>query len=691
MTEHPKNPTPKVCLNMIVKNESKVILRLLNSVYKFIDNYCICDTGSTDDTVGIITRFFNEKNIPGKIVYQQFRDFGYNRTYALLQCENMADVDYILLLDADMVLRFNENEIVNIKHKLLDSDALYVFQGSNTFYYKNVRIVKNKCGMRYWGVTHEYVEFPPDTVANILSREELFIDDIGDGGSKSDKFLRDIRLLTTALEETPNNDRYTFYLANSYKDSGQLELAIETYKKRIEIGGWIEEIWYSNVTIGRIYKRMGDMERAIFYWLEAYTLYPNRIENLYEIVHYYRNKGKNQLAYQFYVMAKQQMKEFPNFDYLFLEKDVYDFKLDYEFSIIGYYCNKFGIDLVACCMKLFKNENVEEWMFKNILSNYKFYCKKIKSTKHTKSEQLLQIGKDFISNSEFVSSTPSICYHNDEFYVNLRYVNYSINEKGDYINKDKIETINVLSTFSQKNEIWINTDEKLMKHDTTYDNLYVGLEDVKLFSYKNKLYYNANRGLSYGNIVVEHGEIDLETGNVVHPIFLRGSCQNSVEKNWVLFEDGNEEMKCIYKWHPLTVGNILKDGNKDGNKNENKKEHKEINYEITNEIATNPLFKHLRGSTNGVKVDNEIWFICHLVSYEDRRYYYHIIVAMDPCTYNIQRYTPLFTFEKEKVEYTLGFTYKNRELIIGYSTMDNKTEYISVDKSTVEEMFLQIK
>jgi hypothetical protein len=38
--------TPKVCLNMIVKNESKVILRLLNSILPLIDGYCICDTGS---------------------------------------------------------------------------------------------------------------------------------------------------------------------------------------------------------------------------------------------------------------------------------------------------------------------------------------------------------------------------------------------------------------------------------------------------------------------------------------------------------------------------------------------------------------------------------------------------------------------------------------------------------------------
>ena len=45
--------TPTLCLNMIVKNESKIITRLFNSVVPIIDCYCICDTGSTDNTVKI--------------------------------------------------------------------------------------------------------------------------------------------------------------------------------------------------------------------------------------------------------------------------------------------------------------------------------------------------------------------------------------------------------------------------------------------------------------------------------------------------------------------------------------------------------------------------------------------------------------------------------------------------------------
>ena len=71
-----------LCLNMIVKNESKIILRLLQSVLSIIDTYIICDTGSTDNTPEIITNFFNTHNIKGEVIYQPFKNFGYNRTYA---------------------------------------------------------------------------------------------------------------------------------------------------------------------------------------------------------------------------------------------------------------------------------------------------------------------------------------------------------------------------------------------------------------------------------------------------------------------------------------------------------------------------------------------------------------------------------------------------------------------------------
>ena len=145
----------KICLNMIVKNESKVIHRLLNSVVPLIDYYCICDTGSTDNTIELITTFFREKSIPGKIVEEPFQDFGYNRTFAIEACKDLP-ADYLLLLDADMILWINpELDIVEFKNSLPEYEYYYMFQGTESYYYKNTRVIKNNYGFKYKGVTHE--------------------------------------------------------------------------------------------------------------------------------------------------------------------------------------------------------------------------------------------------------------------------------------------------------------------------------------------------------------------------------------------------------------------------------------------------------------------------------------------------------------------------------------------------------
>ena len=93
---------PTLCLNMIVKNESKIIKRLFDSVLPLIDSYCICDTGSTDDTVSMIETYFKEKNIPGKVVFEPFKNFCHNRNFAMQSAIGMSD--YLLFMDADMLL-----------------------------------------------------------------------------------------------------------------------------------------------------------------------------------------------------------------------------------------------------------------------------------------------------------------------------------------------------------------------------------------------------------------------------------------------------------------------------------------------------------------------------------------------------------------------------------------------------------
>jgi len=687
---------------MIVKNESKIITRLLKSVLPLIDSYCICDTGSTDNTIDVIVDFFKDNKIQtGKIVQEPFQNFGYNRTYALKQCLGMDNADYILLMDADMILEIEPLFSIDDFKNNLVHDVYTIFQGSPNFFYKNTRLVKNIPGISYWGVTHEYVNVPMHCTMHTIPKTELFINDVGDGGCKQDKFLRDIMLLEKGLTENPNNDRYTFYLANSYKDAGQFDNAIKTYIKRIGLGGWQEEVWYSYFNLGKCYKEKGNMKNAIHAWTEAYNYFPNRIENLYEIVHYYRTIGKNNLAYTYYNLAKYERDRKKDYDNLFLQKDIYDYKLEYELSIIGYYCNWNNFDLEKVSMNILAFPHSEEYILKNVLSNYKFYVqclvdmkeKNIEQNKkidihknqNQKIENLIQCFNENtqklfqnmnIHEEKMVSSSPSICWINEkELLVNVRFVNYKINEKGEYINKDTIKTVNVMTIYDidsleVKKQFTMNYNEK-------YDNVYVGLEDVRLMNYDNKIHYTSNRGLKMGNMEVEYGIIDLKNPNKVQSTLMKIKNQSQIEKNWVLFENSEKKLKMIYKWYPLTIGEIVQvtGTEMEATPNELSPVSKMM---VTDEIETPHFFKWLRGSTNGITIDDEIYFLCHLVSYEDRRYYYHCMVVLDNKTMKLKKYSKLFTFEKSPVEYTLGMINIEDTLVIGYSVMDKETKFINL-------------
>ena len=254
---------------MIVKNESKIISRLFDSVLSIIDTYCICDTGSDDDTVEVIRNYFKAKGLTGMILHEPFQNFGYNRTVALKAAKGMAD--YLLFLDADMKLVIGES----FRKEDLTDQAYQIEQGCGSdLLYSNLRLVRSSLEITCVGVTHEHYSHK----APCLPLPSLEIVDIGDGGCKEDKFTRDFRLLDTDFKRDPTNCRTCFYLANTCRNLGRYDRAVEYYKKRIEMGGWTEEVWNAKLQLGRCHMDQGNHEAAIFVWLEAFDYYPERAE-----------------------------------------------------------------------------------------------------------------------------------------------------------------------------------------------------------------------------------------------------------------------------------------------------------------------------------------------------------------------------------------------------------------------------
>ena len=680
--------TLTLCLNMIVKNESRIITRLFDSVISIIDCYCICDTGSTDDTINIIQDYFEKKNIFGKIIQEPFINFSYNRNLSLKSCEGMSD--YIIVLDADMEVKLNNFN----KENLFNHDHFHIFQGNNNFYYKNIRILKNtlNCNYNYVGATHEYISHNDNCTYTTIDKNIFFINDIGDGGCKINKFQRDIQLLTNAIEIEPNNCRNYFYVANSYYDIGNYDEAINFYKKRIDLKGWEQEVWYSYYKIGLSYMNLNNFSSALFYWLEAYNYFPDRIENIYEIIKYYRINSKHKLAYHFYKLAESKLI-LKKDDWLFLHNDVYSYKLYFEYIIISYYNNIKNINNEFIYLL---NSSTDTNINNNTLSNLKFYELKLIP------DRIINFNNSIICNDiNFYSSSSCLIKKNNSnnYLMNIRYVNYQITNDGSYVinngikNKNNIDNKNIISLnkvfelnteFSIIQDFFIQNDlinknniedDETFNHTTYTEDFskkkYIGIEDLKIFNFENKIFFiGTDYNYQIGKIGISYGIYDCDIKNKLNIIQLQQNFSNTnCEKNWI-FTTLNDKLYIIYKWSPLVICEIQEN-------------------HIIQIISKNmpPFFSIIRGSTcESIDLKTkEKWFICHFVSHENPRQYYHIFVILDN-NLNLLKYSAPLKFENQAIEYCLSLLIENDKILINYSTWDKTTQIGIYDKKYIQSL-----
>ena len=83
-----------------------------------------------------------------------------------------------------------------------------------------------------------------------------------DGGSRADKFEREVHLLLEDWAEHPEDPRTAFYLGRSYDDAGADDEAIAWYRRRLALGGWDEETFYARYRMGACLIRAGHGEEG---------------------------------------------------------------------------------------------------------------------------------------------------------------------------------------------------------------------------------------------------------------------------------------------------------------------------------------------------------------------------------------------------------------------------------------------
>lgn len=329
-----------VGLCMIVKDEAHVIARCLTSLRGLVDYWTIVDTGSTDGTRDLIRDLLAD--VPGQLLERPWRNFGHNRSAALAAARSRAD--YSFVIDADEILEVP----AGFAWPALTADSIFLTHRTGDTTYWRGSLVANRLAWRYEGVLHEYLEAEGVQSTVQLAGPEVL--GLFDGGRSRqvttvEKYARDARVLEVALLDEPDNARYQYYLARSYRDSEQPALALEAYRRRAEMGGFAEEVWDSLYWIAKLTEADAEPAAVAAAYLAAWESRPTRAEPLVALARYARRGRRFALARM--VSAQAVVMTRPE-DRLWIEEDVYAWRALDEFAVAGYWTGQYQDSARAC-------------------------------------------------------------------------------------------------------------------------------------------------------------------------------------------------------------------------------------------------------------------------------------------------------------------------------------------------------
>jgi SAM-dependent methyltransferase len=346
---------------MIVRDEAAVIERCLASVRGLIDSWVICDTGSLDETKTLVCKSLD--GIPGTLYERPWREFDHNRSELMRLARGAAD--YLLLLDADMTV----DATAPLPDQLTADSYLLRHAGEPEHWVK--RLVRGNRSWCYLGSTHEYVTTEGHDQEERL--HALVIEHHADGGASTNKLERDAQLLERDLAHEPTNARAVFYLAQTYRDLGQLQTAVELYERRASMEGWREEVFYSLYQAGVLYAEQGDWPTGMSRLIRSFEVQPARLEPLYELASRLRLRREYETAHVF--AARGIGRPQPG-NVLFIHPWIYRWGLLFEYSITAYWTGNTR-DALGACNELLALPDLPDEYRRQTLANRRFCLERL--------------------------------------------------------------------------------------------------------------------------------------------------------------------------------------------------------------------------------------------------------------------------------------------------------------------------
>lgn len=265
---------PKISAIMMMKNEAHNLRRCLDSI-KWVDEICIVDTGSTDDSIEIAREY------GAKIMESPWRDdFSFHRN----QSASLASGDWLLLIDCDEQLFMDDPRRFKIFLSSLGDDINAVaiqmrdiITGREPMIFNPVRVFRAG-KVKYEKAVHNEPVFEgpaplyPDAYFHHygydLTPEEWKV-----------KQERTIPLLKKRLELDPEDKRAHFFLSQSLAQVGDIDGAIEHAEQYIAHRNGSKNFQNSvYFTLVQLYIKKDDQKSALKTLNEAVNLLPNDLD-----------------------------------------------------------------------------------------------------------------------------------------------------------------------------------------------------------------------------------------------------------------------------------------------------------------------------------------------------------------------------------------------------------------------------
>jgi hypothetical protein len=461
--------------------------------------------------------------------------------------------------------------------------------------------------------------------------------------------------------------------------------------KRIEGGGDPEEIWFSKFMIGSCYDELGQMDKALHWYLESYEMYPDRPDPIHKMVTRFRLSGKNDIALLFAEygsLVYRTQEGFVNTECGItrpLDQNIFscpplrDYHFEEEISITAYY-TPYKENGFFAASSLSLRKNVPYWVKDQNARNLIYYVHTLKDEKFIPLDiQMPNIQEGGVE--RYHPTNPSIVKTTTGYKLICKAVNYTQTGGKAY------QTSDPDGIFRTKNFlVHLDPDFKVISQREIVENLprdkipafnVEGFEDCRLFEWNGDDWFTCTTPDTNptGSRQISLCKLSSHRAGVVERLIpLKGSDPYRSEKNWLPFVQGGQ-MQIVYSYDPFTILTPqLETGECE-----------------TKFIFESPQdFSRFRGSASPIPFDGGYLMLTHEIAYyaDYTRSYLHRFVILDP-QLRIQKISLPFAFLKKDIESCFGMTidHSGKELILSVGIQQKEAILCSVPIESLKQLF----